>query len=133
MRIRVQWVILAVTFALVVWATLPPDREVALGKTCQPATLRARVSRMIYGDVFWRAQLRAVNAERDRLLMSMAHPEEDEAGPAIENRMMHLNEGAAATDPEALQRQADATQQRRQDRVTYLVGCQIQIQQRLGP
>ena len=114
-----------------VWATLPPD-QVSLGLTCQPATLRARLSRVVYGQSFWRAQLVAVTDERDRLLMRMAHPEDDDNSPAIENRMTRLAEGDRGGTAEQQQQQADATRKRRQDRVAILTACQMQIQQRLG-
>jgi hypothetical protein len=130
-RIRVHWVILATVAALVVWATLPPD-QVSLGKACEPATLRARLSRLIYGDTFWRAQLAALTAERDHLLMRMAHPEEDENGPPLENKMMRLAEGDHNVDPAEQQRQAEETRARRQERLAILMACQIQVERRLG-
>ena len=131
MRTRVHWIIQAVLAVLLVWATLPPD-QVSLGNTCQPATLRARLSRLIYGQRFWRAQLAAVTDERDRLLIRMGHPEDDEANPTIENRMMRLAEGDRNADSDAQQRQAEQTRKRRQDRLAALVACQIAVERRLG-
>ncbi len=132
MGTRTHWIILATLAALVIWATLPPD-QVSLGATCQPATLRARVSRLIYGDTFWRAQLAAINDERDHLLMRMAHPEEDEDTPALEGKMMHLADRSQNADPDARERQAEQTRKRRQDRITALMACQIQVEQHLTP
>ena len=132
MGARTHWIILATLAALVIWATLPPH-QVSLGATCQPATLRARLSRLFYGQSFWRAQLAAIDDERNHLLMRMAHPEEDEDSPALETKMMHLADRDRNADPAARQQQADQTRKRRQDRISALLACRIQVQQRLAP
>ena len=110
----------------------PPD-QVSLGLTCQHFTLRARLTQVVFGQSFWQARLVAVTDERDRLLMRMAHPEDDENSPAIRDHGGAAGRGDPGGTAEQQQQQADATRKRRQDRVRLcLTACQMQIQQRLG-
>jgi len=114
--------------ASLVWATLPPD-EVAFDRACAPNG-SAALSAALYGGVFWRGQLRAAVAERDRLLALPARleqlKEEARAAAGIEARMSRLAESEEGPADPAVE------QSRRIEKLVWLVRCQSVIESRLS-
>jgi hypothetical protein len=118
----------------VLWATLPPG-GIAFDDECAP-TGSAAISAVLFRGAFWRAQLRAAEAERDRLLALPARieilEEQAKAVAGIEARMSRLSE-AEPEDAAEKERRKMAAQSRRLERLAWMVRCQAAFEKRLGP
>lgn len=126
--------LIVLTGAWFIWATLPPGR-VVFGPSCEPEGTRAVFSETIYRRVFWRTQLRAATVERDRLLTQparMARMEEEAAthGGATSMRMSRLSSDPADAAERARREEAD--QAKRLARIALLSQCVAVIERRMG-
>lgn len=127
--------------AVLGWATWPPDK-VALDEGCGPLGGPASFSAALYRGGFWRAQLDAVVAERNDLLIQPARreriksEEEREAREAspLESRMMRLSQDQNRVDDQAERERLEmARQSARLRRITWLMACEADIRRRLSP
>lgn len=122
MRLRHPLLLTVVALALA-WATVPPG-EVDLDLACQPSSPRARFSAAVTGDWFWRRQLAAIVAERDRWLAIQGRGMfgTTTEGSAGESHMSRL------VEPE----HEDAARRFRQNRVAWTATCAQVIERRLA-
>ena len=130
---HIYWMLCVFFLGLTVWASIPQD-VVALNRDCEPATMRAKVSRVFHGGTFWQAQLAAAIFERDRLLYRINHPDEENTidEPAYETRMMRLSDEDRNSSPDVKAQHEEGTRKRRVERMLWLTACQQSIEQRLA-
>jgi hypothetical protein len=130
---HLYWLLSTLIVGVTIWATIP-QQVFVLDRACKPGTLRAKFSRAVYGDGFWRAQLAGAVAERDRLLIRLNHPDEQVADdePAYESRMMRLSDEDRNASADVKAQHQEDTRKRRVDRMIWLSLCQQGIDQRLA-
>ena len=118
--------------AATLWMASPPE-DIAIGPECQPSGTRAVLSSAVVGTRFWGAQLDAIAAEQQRLIIEQNKGDSDiNTVSHIEARMDRLAARESTGQTEDAKEAFHAQRQKeRLSRLAWLSDCADKIQDRI--
>jgi len=120
---------LLVGIGLIYWSTLP-DEHLVIDKSCNIVGIRNQIAEKVYGDSFWRLQLKAVDESLgwlQRAPAAAAHDLEGQSRNFVEERMARLSDNHGSNKEEAKARET----RERYDNIAWLSACDAMIRTRL--